>query len=278
MGSVYYNGKFIKKTNFLFSIENRGLRYGDSFFETIKCDNGNPLFWDEHYFRIAGSFCVLQMDPPTGFDMEQMKSIIQNVLTYNDLHLAPARVRITFFRVAGGYYLPQKNNVSFFIEAEKTPKREYQLNKPGLNVTFYRENLIAKNNISNVKSNNKLINILASIYAKNNKYDDCILLNQDQDVVESISGNIFIVSSNTLITPLLNDGCVDGVMRRILLKDKSLNTREMSISISDVLNAEEVFLTNVISGIKWISSIRNNTYEYQTSKKVIDMLNKRYLV
>ena len=278
MDKIYYDGNFISKTDFSISIENRGFRYGDSFFETIRCHNGKPVFWEEHYFRIAGSFCVLKMEPPSDFDIDKLNSIIQNLLIQNNLNSLSARVRITFFRLSDGYYYPKTNNTHFFIESEKSIKNKYVINQSGLNVAIYKENILSKNHIGNIKSNNRLINIMASIYAKENNFDDCLLINFDHNIVESISGNIFILSDGFLQTPPLNDGCVDGVMRRIILKEKSLNIVEKSISVLDLFNAEEVFITNVIIGVKWVGVIRSSVYKNDTSTKLIDILNEKYLI
>ena len=278
MDKVYYNGNFIPKSEFFLSIDNRGFRYGDAFFETIRCYNGNPIFWEEHYFRIAGSFCVLKMDPPSEFEMDKLNLIIQDLLAKNKLKLFSSRVRITFFRSSGGYYYPNKNDVHFFIESEKIIQNKYILNESGLYATVYKENILSKNHLSNIKSNNRLINIMASIYAKDNDFDDCFLMNFDKNIVESISGNIFILSEGILKTPPLCDGCVDGVMRRVILKEKSLNILEKSISISDLFNAEEVFITNVVAGVIWVRSIRSSIYKQDFSIKLINMLNKQYLV
>jgi len=278
MDKIYYNGNFISKNEFSISIDNRGFRYGDSFFETIKCHDGKPVFWEEHYFRIAGSFCVLKMNPPSEFEIEKLNSIIQDLLIQNNLNLSASRVRITFFRSSKGYYYPEENDVHFFIESEKNIKKEYLINQFGLKTTIYKENMLSKNHLSNIKSNNRLINIMASIYAQENNFDDCLLINFNQNIVESISGNIFIVSDGILQTPPLSDGCINGVMRSVILKEKSLNILEKSISILDLFNAQEVFVTNVIIGLKWVGSIRSSTYKQERSMKLIDMLNKKYLV
>ena len=276
MDKICYNGKFLKSVDFFLSSNNRGFRYGDSFFETIKCYQGIPLFFEEHYFRIAASFCVLKLTPPDMFKMEALQSLIKNLLIENNLHYSSARIRISFFRKEGGYYCPINNNVNFIIEASKLLENEYTLTAAGLKVGLYKENILPKNTLGNIKSNNKLINVLASIYAQDQKYDDCILINEDNSIVESISGNLFIVQNNIIKTPLLEDGCVDGVLRKILLNTNKIIIIECSISISDLFNAQEVFFTNVISGLKWVSQINNNIYSNDISKKIISSLNKDY--
>jgi len=278
MDKIYYNGNFIAKNKFSLSVENRGFRYGDSFFETIRCYNGKPIFWEEHYFRIAGSFCVLKMDPPSEFEIDRLNLIIKDLLNENNLMSCSARVRITFFRVSEGYYFPKKNDVCFIIEADKIVSEEYVINQTGLNTTIYKENILAKNHLGNIKSSNRLINIMASIYAKENSFDDCFLINVDQNIVESISGNVFILSDGIIQTPPLSDGCINGVLRSVLLKEKSLKILEKSISILDLFNAKEVFVTNVMVGVKWVGSIRSSIYKKDMSIRVLDILNRKYLI
>jgi branched-chain amino acid aminotransferase len=279
MDKICYNNNIIDYNAFLISLDNRGFKYGDSFFETIKCVNGIPLFWDEHYFRIAGAFLIMKMIPPDNFTSEFFLSLIKNLLINNNLDNSIARVRISFFRNQGGYYLPLENNISFVIESkELSQQQHYTLNLDGLNVGFYKENTLSKNPINNIKSNNKLINILGSIYAKNNNFDDCILLNTDNQIVEFLSGNIFIISNKKLITPSLADGCLDGVMRKILLNNLHISAEESSITFSDLLNADEVFMTNVISGVQWVGKIKNKTYSNNYCQKLINKLNTKYLI
>ena len=278
MDKICYNGQFLEKASFSLSIDNRGFRYGDSFFETIKCYNGKPLFFEEHYFRIAASFCVLKLKTPSLFKIEFFKSLIEDLLIKNKLNNSSARVRISFFRSDGGYYLPNNHQVNFIIESNLLEKNEYKLNIKGDCVGLYKENLLPKTTLSNIKSNNKLLNVLASIYAKDNNYDDCILINDNKSVVEAISGNIFIWHKNILKTPGLENGCVNGVLRTVLLNNHELKIKECLISISDLFNAEEVFITNVICGVKWVKTINNITYANNRSKQIIKMLNDTYLI
>ena len=278
MDKICYNGQFLEKNRFSISIDNRGFRYGDSFFETIKCYNGKPLFFEEHYFRIAASFCVLKLNPPSLFKIEFFKSLIEDLLIKNKLDNSSARVRVSFFRSSGGYYLPNNNDVNFIIESNVLSQNEYKLNIQGLNIGLYKENLLPKTTLGNIKSNNKLINVLASIYATDNNYDDCILINENKDVVEFTSGNLFIVQDNIFKTPGLENGCVNGVLRKLLLNNNALRIKECLISISDLFNAQEVFVTNVICGVKWVENINNITYSNNRSKEIITMLNSNYLI
>ena len=142
MSKICYNGQFIDKNQKVLSFNNRAFKYGDSFFETIKCVNGTPLFWEDHYFRIAGSFIVLKMSIPDSFNLDYFKDLIEELLEFNKLTNCHSRVRISFFRSEGGYYLPHTNSLGFIIDTVILDTHNYELNETGLVLGFYKENLI----------------------------------------------------------------------------------------------------------------------------------------
>ena len=108
MEKINYNGKLINKSDFSISLANRGLKYGDSFFETIKCHLGKPLYWEDHYFRISSSLLITKMNPPNHFSIESFKRFVEELLQKNNFCFQSSRVKITFFRNSSGYYLPEK--------------------------------------------------------------------------------------------------------------------------------------------------------------------------
>ena len=273
MDSICFNGEYIDRKDFSISFDNRGFRYGDAFFETIRCHGGLPLFWDDHYFRIAASFLLMKMNLPHSFDVDFFKILIQDLLLKNHLQTATARVRISFFRAGSGYYTPLTNNVDFLIESESLQGNFFELNPEGFKIGFYKDNLISKNILSNLKSNNRIINVLSSIYMKEHDYDDVLLINFEKNIVETTRGNLFIVRDDTIYTPLLEDGCVDGVIRKILIRDSGLNIIEKSISFSDILNAEEVFFTNVVIGVNWVEKLNNRIYQKNVCGQILQFLN-----
>ena len=274
MPKICYNGQFIDKNEKFLSFNNRAFQYGDSFFETIRCVNGTPLFWEDHYFRIAGSFIVLKMSIPDNFNLDYFKDLIEELLEHNNLKNCHSRARISFFRSEGGHYLPHTNSLGFIIDTVILDTHNYELNETGLVLGFYKENLVCSNHISRLKSNNRLLNILASIYAKENNLDNVLLLNTKNNIVESTSGNIFIIKEGDIITPPIEEGCVDGVMRKILIEKTHFPIIKKPISISELLNAEEVFISNVIRGIQWCASIDKKKYNKNNILNINKYLNQ----
>ena len=271
---ICYNGEFIKRKSI--NIDNRGLKYGDCFFETIKCFQGKPLFWEDHYFRMASSFGMLNMIPPSDFSIENFKTLINSLLAKLGLNIYSARIRILFYRNGSGYYKPNNNNVDYIISAQHLDNYQYKSIDQGLNIGIYKENNISSGPLSTIKSNNRLINVLASIYSEEHGLDDCILINENKMIAETTLGNIFIVYKNKLLTPPLCDGCIDGVLRKNIIALKDFSIQEKSLSFLDVLNAEEVFTTNVIKGVSWVSKCNNKIYKKSYSVNIINSINKKF--
>ena len=276
---ICFNGKILDNKEFSINYNNRYFLYGDGFFETIKYSFGKPLFWEEHYFRIMGSLCMLRFDIPSYFNENFFLNQINLTLEANDLKKTSVRIKILFFRESRGLYKPSENQLSYIISCESLKKEKYCIDKKGLIVDVFNEYKLASHALNNIKSSNRLVNVLATFYNEDHQLDDCIFVNHLNNIVESISGNIFVVLDDQIITPTLQSGCIDGVMRKYLLKQKyicGLNILEKEINTSDLLNAKEIFFTNVIKCVSWVYSFRGKIYQNKISKGIIKEINNLF--
>ena len=274
---ICFNGEIVEDKDFSISHDNRYLLYGDGFFETLKYVPNKILFWEEHYFRMMGSLCMLRFNIPTFFNEEYFKNKINKTIESNNLLNSPARVKILFYRESPGFYKPEENNLSFIISIIPLNSNLYKLNKKGLVIDIFKDYKLGLNSLNNIKTSNKIVNVLSSFYNEDRNIDDCLFVNEKNNIVESSSGNLFILLENKLITPPLHSGCINGVMRKFLLNKKNINgfkIIEDNISLSDLFNAEEIFFTNVISCISWVKKFRNKEYSNVLSKKIIDLINR----
>ena len=134
--------------------------------------------------------------------------------------------------------------------------------------------------LSSIKTTNRLINVTGSIYAHENGLNNCILLNDSKNVVEALQGNLFMRMGNTLITPPISEGCLNGIMRKQILsfakKETILEVVEQVISPFDLQKADELFVTNVIRGIQPITKYRKKEFEQDTAK-VLNTILKQHL-
>ncbi|ULC58636.1 aminotransferase class IV [Flaviramulus sp. BrNp1-15] len=271
-----FNGTLLAENKNL-SFTNRGYAYGDALFETIKTSYGKILFWEDHYFRLMASMRIMRMEIPMNFTMEFLEAEINKTLEANQLLKASARVKLMVHRNEGGLYTPETNDVSFIISVKSIQEDFYILNTDFYEVDLFKDHYLSPSLLSTLKTNNKALNVIGSIYAKENNLNNCLLINTDKHVVEALNGNIFLVKGKIIKTAPLLDGCLKGVMRTQLLNIiKNLPDYELveeSISPFELQKADEMFITNVIVGIQPVSKYRKKQYTNEVSKMLLQKLN-----
>lgn len=276
---VNHNGNIYPATETLISTENRAYKYGDALFETLKVVNGRIFFWEDHYFRLMASMRILRMEIPMSFTMEFLETEILKTVDANGLLQKTARVRLTVDRGEGGKYLPpQTVKVNYSINVEAHPNPFYSIfSFENYIVDLYKDYYLAPGLLSGLKSTNKALQILGSIYAKENNYSNCLILNTDKQVIEALNGNLFLVKGDTIKTPPLEDGCLKGVMRKqvlsLLQHNPNYVLEEASISPFELQKADELFITNTIVGIQPIGQYRKKKYTNTTSRDIVKLLN-----
>ncbi|WP_452223522.1 aminotransferase class IV [Lacinutrix chionoecetis] len=273
---INVNGNFSEDHTIL-TPENRGYSYGDALFETIKVSFGKVLFLEDHYFRLMASMRIMRMEIPMTFTMEFIEEEILKTVDKNSLLKASARVKIQVHRNSGGYYLPTNKAVSFIISAQALDNDFYLLNDDTYEVDLFKDFYIAPGLLSTLKTNNKAINVVGSIFAKENDLDNCLLLNTNKNVVEALNGNLFLVRGNTIKTPPIADGCLKGIMRSQIIKVLELlpefTLEEASISPFELQKADELFITNVIQGIQPITKYRKKEFKKEVSTMLLQKVN-----
>ncbi len=274
---INFNGKLLENNAVFLNQDNRGLRYGDSLFESIRVVSDKIYFWEDHYLRLMASMRILRMEIPMSFTMEYLEAQIKETIAANNLEKEATRIRITVFRNNGGVYLPETNNISFVIEAKKLNTSFYVISKDVYEVELFKDYYVNEGLLSTLKSNNKIINVLGSIYAKENGYDNCLLLNNTKQVVEALNGNLFLVKGTVIKTVPLQDGCLNGIIRKklisILEKLENYTLEIASISPFELQKADELFITNAITGIQPISKYRKKEYKKEVAKDLLGKLN-----
>ncbi|MBP8066267.1 MAG: aminotransferase class IV [Flavobacterium sp.] len=272
---INFNGTLVEQTGAELQ-ENRGFLFGDSVFETIKVLDGKVLFLEDHYFRLMASMRIIRMEIPMNFTMEFFESQILNLVKAKAIESA-ARVRFSVFRKSGGFYLPKTNEIEFVVVAESLETAVYSFENQPYEVELFKDFHIAAQLLSTLKNNNRLVQITGSIFAEENGYQNCFLMNDAKNVVEALQGNLFMLSGNTLVTPPLSDGCLNGIMRKQILaitrKMENLEVIEQSISPFDLQKADELFVTNVIKGVQPITKYRKKEYKTDFASEVVKKLN-----
>lgn len=261
-----YDNKLYPANTPVISSGNRSLRYGDGIFETMKMVNGKIINKDFHFERLFKGLALLQFDVLKNFDATFLLEKISELVKKNN-HADSARLRLMVFRENGGIFDPENLRPGFIIESWPL-SNEMTLNENGLAVDVFPDAKKSCDNFSNLKTNNYLPYVMAALYAKKNKLDDCIVLNAFERVCDSAIANIFIIKENKIFTTPLSEGCVAGVMRRWMLEKygfKKYKIFEKNLSVNDIESADEFFLTNSIYNLRWVQYFRGKKY----SNKII---------
>ena len=276
---ININGTILQKHQSTIAVSNRGLNYGDAVFETLRCSAGKIYFWEDHYFRLMASMRILRMEIPMNFTQEYLENQILKTIEANGSIVKPYRVKILVWRQQGGLYSPTTNKIDFSIACSELENPFYTVNQDHYEVALFKDHYITSGLLSSLKTNNKIIHVLGSIYAKENGYDNCLLLNEKKQIIEALNGNLFLVKGETIKTPPIKDGCLKGIMRKQLLSILSemydYDIKEVSISPFELQKADELFITNVVSGIQPITKYRKKEYSNTVAMEVLGKLNAK---
>lgn len=274
-GFFNYNGQLYTPDAKVFGTSNRAFRYGDGVFETMRMIEGNIMYFKYHMERLFKGMNALKLNYHKAFDADFIASEIFSLARANKIY-KNARIRFSVFRDDGGWYTPEKNTFQYVIEINALEESIYTAEK-GLIIDVYQDLRKDFSAISSLKTINALPYVLAGVFRKENQLDECILLNSQNNIVESISSNVFLVKDNKVYTPAITEGCIDGVMRKViieLLKKKKITLIESKLPVELLHHSDEIFLTNTIKGIQSVVGIGNKRYFSKLSKELLVELNK----
>jgi branched-subunit amino acid aminotransferase/4-amino-4-deoxychorismate lyase len=239
--------------------------------ESIRVFKGKMPFYNYHFERLLRGMKALKMTIPSYFNPHYIKNEISKMLE----NQPNSRVRLAVYREDGGFYVPSNHNIDFLIESTPLPESKYLLNDLGLTIGVFKDYTLRQTPYSAFKTSNGLPYVLAGIFAKENSFEDILLLNTEGYVAEGVSSNIFIVKEKKMITPSLSSGCVGGIMRQIIFEiaqEQKISCAEAELKVEDVREADEVFFTNAMQGIRWVENFEDKTYSNDLTQSLYDFL------
>lgn len=275
---LFSDGQFLRTGKPLISPNNRSFRYGDGFFETIMWNSGKILLEQNHMERLFHTLEILKFKPPNYFNAGYISQAIHSLVQKNKHHRL-ARVRVTIYRGDGGIYDEEHHFPHILIQTWDLNESNNRLNENGLEIGIFSKAIKSADHFSMIKSNNYLPYVMAALWAKEEKLNDAILLNNKGFLVDSTIANIFIIANGIIKTPPIDDGPVAGVMRKHViqaLRKHQFEVVESSITVKDLETASEIFLTNAIYGIRWVKKIGevhySNDLVIHFHPKIVDFL------
>ena len=271
----FYNGSFIPTGSPVIGANSRALRYGDGLFETFKLIDNRLLLAEAHFNRLFHGLSLLQFDIPKHFTQLSITDSILQLVRRNKTEKA-ARIRLTVLRSNGGPYDPESMQPQLLIQCWPLPEHAMQLNQNGLQIGIYSDARKACDAFANLKSNNYLPYLMAAQFAKQQLLNDAVLLNVFDRICDASIANIAWVKNGTIFTPPLTEGCVAGVMRDHLLQQceriAGVKMKEQAGTAEDLAAADEVFLTNAISGIRWVAQCGEKNYGHSLTTQLYHQL------
>jgi branched-chain amino acid aminotransferase len=260
---VCINGKILNAEQAAIAIDNRTFRYGIGLFETILAVNNEVQQLPAHWSRLQQGLQILSFKTPSFFNEKSLLEAIQSLLSKNK-HNQHARVRIQFFANAGGILETQHTTCNYLMETYTIDSSICELNENGLVIgihSLYKKEI---DPLSPYKINGRICYAMAAQEAKEKKWNDALILNSHENIIESSISNVFWVKNKEIFTPPLSEGCIAGIMRAhwiAVLNNKGIPVIEMPLNKELLLQADEVFLTNSIRKIRWVYAIENKQYE-----------------
>jgi len=260
------------------TLKDRALSKGDILFEKIRVRGDALLFWEEHYLRLMAAMRRVRMEIPMSFTMEYLEKETQKTVEANAMEDDSCLAILAVYRTSGEGLLPEKDEVHFCIEVMSIPSLTYTLNTTPYTVALYKEYRIGERHISAITSNHKALQIAGAVFARENGYQNCLLLNHANMLVGALDANIFLVKGNSVRTPRLEDGCYNGIIRRQLIKMiaqiPDYSVEEVEVSPFELQQCDEVFLTNTRIGIQPISHYRKSEFGTEFTGQLLELLNK----
>lgn len=271
MPYALYNQEFIKEEDIKLPFQNRGFLYGDGFFETIVFANNELRYYTAHYNRLCSAAKASNIVLPESMSLENLEHQLNALIKKNDL-VGMQRIRITCWRGGIGLYTPEGNMAEVLMTISKGSTAPECKQHVGLFTDMYKP----YSKLSFCKTLSANIYVQASIARQALEVDDMIILGANKIIAECCSSNIFFIQNNSLFTPAIESGCIDGIMRNEILKwcaENGIHCTEVMISIDELSQVEMAFTANV-TGLSRISSIES--FNYSTQHPIYEKLKEKF--
>ncbi len=274
---INYDGELLSESSNYFNVNIRGFSHGDALIETLRIAPQKIYFWEDHYLRLMASMRILRMEIPMNFTMEYLEDQLLKTVKESGLGDSSVIVRLYVFRKTAKESSARTNEVSFLITPEVETSPFYMSNSEPYLVDLYKDHYVQAGMISNLSTVNSILRTIGSVYASENGYEDCILLNDSKNVVQTLKGNIFLVNQTQIKTPPLSDGCENGILRKkmieLLNKLPEYTLEEASVSPFELQKADELFITDIKDGIQSVTQYRKAIYKTEVAKELLGKLN-----
>lgn len=269
---INYKGFLHNESERIFSGDNSAFLYGDAVFETLNCINERVLLLEEHYFNLMRSMRIYRMNIPMNYTMEFFENEIKKTLKENNLQ--SAMVQISVFRERVGKSLV-KSEVSFCIHILNSNQTNSFWNNDFSEIEIFKDFAVNTSFFSGINIH-RPEEIIIDAYREENEYQDMILLNIHKRVARSLSGNLFVIKDNKIITPPYSEGATNGVWREHainkLKKNLNYEVSETEIHPFELSKADELFICKEGKCMQSIHKFRKKEYSVLATQELTEYL------
>ena len=264
------NGHIVGEQNAPRAFANRGFLVADGVFESMRFTDNRVPYLGLHMARLHAALAAHGMDVPDSLQESSLKESLE-MWRQTWPFDGDARIRLTAYREGKGKYTPDTDDTSWVATVERMDTQGFSLAPKGLDVDIYQDMHKHVSPVSRYKNIASTVYVHAARHARIQGWGDALILNADQKIIESSRSNLFVVSNGVLYTPSLDDGCVGGIMRAVLIRtalDHGVKVYECTLTPQTLLQADELFLTNAVRGIEWVASYKTKRYFHSIAEKL----------
>jgi branched-chain amino acid aminotransferase len=275
--SYILNGRLYHQDEPLLNIKKNGaFWFGDGFFESMKYANGQIYFVEQHWNRLVATCELLQATHP----FEGINDFINQVNSLAATCQAPVqKIKLVCWRNTHNAYIPETPALEYLISTDDWGQAGYPFNNTGLRLSLYAHHQKSTSALGNIKSISSQLYVLAAAYANQQLTDDAILFNTRHHLIETSRANLWLVQAGTLYTPPLEEGCLNGVMRQVLLnicRQEGIKVLETPIEPHFLNTCQEVFISNSLRGVQWVQQVEEKKYlTNEVASHLSDLLNQQ---
>ncbi len=235
------------------SVFNRLTQFGDGVFETCLFAEGRLLFWAAHFSRLEKGRTQLKINP---IAQKFWLKDIAKALSIAKLNHGVVKIILSRGTTMRGYGFEKNIHPTRVVIVSKMPEKIPQK----YTLTTCRSGYSSNQLLSAIKHCNRLEQILAR---SGMSADECIMLDENQQVISVTQGNIFAIRSGVLLTPDLSKCGIEGTRRTMVLavaNDLNLQVRIKALSLPELLDCDEIFITNAVIGVKPVNEINGHLF------------------
>jgi 4-amino-4-deoxychorismate lyase len=238
------------------SVKDRSFQYGDGAFTTMLTNSGQIQLWEYHRQRMDACLRALSIPKP---DWLLVEAWLQQAVKHNP----KAGLKLLVSRGVGGrgYGIEGATHPTIVISHFDYPEHYSQWQQSGIALGVSSVRLGINPRLAGHKHNNRLEQILIKREIEQESWQDAVVLDIDDNVIETSIANLFWCKSGKLFTPNLDKCGITGVMRKQVIQfaeNRNIEVQTSEYSVAELVDAKEVFMTNSLLGIVPITQINLN--------------------